>query len=67
MLIALEVAAVLSADLRERSEDWLDYRNAFRPRVHTTHVSNFDLGILKLRSGGFLPSILDPKGRNPRR
>lgn len=62
-LIELEVAAVLGADRHERSEDRLGYRNGYRPRVLTTQVGDIDLRIPKLRSGSFLPSILEPRRR----
>jgi transposase-like protein len=62
-LIELEVAAVLGADRHERSEDRLGYRNGYRPRLLTTQVGDIDLKIPKLRSGSFLPSILEPRRR----
>ena len=58
-LIELEVAAVLGAERHERSEERLGYRNGYRPRQLTTQVGDIDLRIPKLRSGSFLPSILD--------
>ena len=61
-LIELEVAAVLGAERHERSEERLGYRNGYRPRVLTTQVGDIDLRIPKLRSGSFLPSILEPGG-----
>jgi putative transposase len=62
-LIELEVAAVLGAERHERSEDRLGYRNGYRPRTLTTQVGDIDLLIPKLRQGGFLPSILEPRRR----
>ena len=62
-LIELEVAAVLGADRYERSEERLGHRNGFRPRLLTTQVGDIDLRIPKLRSGSFLPSILEPRRR----
>jgi putative transposase len=62
-LIELEVAAVLGAERYERSEDRLGHRNGYRPRVLTTQVGDIDLQIPKLRSGSFLPSILEPRRR----
>jgi len=58
-LIELEVAALLGADRHERSEERLGYR----PRLLTTQVGDIDLQIPKLRSGSFLPSILEPRRR----
>ena len=62
-LIELEVAAVLGAERHERSEERLGYRNGYRPRLLTTQVGDIDLQIPKLRSGSFLPSILEPRRR----
>ncbi len=62
-LIELEVAAMLGAERHERSEDRLGYRNGYRPRVLTTQAGHIDLLIPKLRTGGFLPSILEPRRR----
>jgi transposase-like protein len=62
-LIKLEVAAVLGAERYERSEDRLGHRNGYRPRLPTTQVGDIDLQIPKLRSGSFLPSILEPRRR----
>jgi transposase-like protein len=62
-LIELEVAAVLGAERYERSEERLGHRNGYRPRLLTTQVGDIDLRIPKLRSGSFLPSILEPRRR----
>jgi putative transposase len=62
-LIELEVAAVLGAERHERSEDRLGYRNGYRPRTLATQAGDIDLLIPKLRTGGFLPSILEPRRR----
>jgi putative transposase len=62
-LIELEVAAFLGADRHERTEERLCYRNGYRPRTLTTQVGDLALQIPKLRSGSFLPSILEPRRR----
>jgi len=62
-LSELEVAVVLGADRHERSEDRVGFRNGSQPRLLTTQVGNIDLQIPKLRSGCFLPSILEPHRR----
>ena len=62
-LIELEVAAVLGAERYDHSEELLGYRNGHRPRLLTTQVGDIDLRIPKLRSGSFLPSILEPRRR----
>ena len=62
-LIELEASAVLGADRHERTEERLGYRNGHRSRRLTTQVGDIDLLIPKLRTGGFLPSILEPRRR----
>ena len=62
-LIELEVAAVLGAERHERSGDRLGYRNGYRPRHLATQVGDIDLMIPKLRTGSYLPSILEPRRR----
>ena len=62
-LIELEVAAVLGAERHERSGDRLGYRNGYRPRNLATQVGDIDLMIPKLRTGSYLPSILEPRRR----
>ena len=62
-LIELEVAAVLGAERHERSDDRLGYRNGYRPRNLATQVGDIDLMIPKLRTGSYLPSILEPRRR----
>ena len=62
-LIEMEVAAVLGADRHERTEERLGYRNGYRPRKLTTQVGDIELQIPKLRTGSYLPSVLDPRRR----
>jgi hypothetical protein len=45
----------------------LGHRNGYRPRTLTTQVGDLALQIPKLRSGSFLPSILDPRAPPPDR
>jgi putative transposase len=62
-LIELEVAAVLGADRHERTDERLGYRNGYRPHSLATQVGDIELMIPKLRSGSYLPSILEPRRR----
>jgi putative transposase len=62
-LIELEASAVIGADRHERSEERVNHRNGHRPRSLTTQVGDLELLIPKLRSGGFLPTILEPRRR----
>jgi putative transposase len=62
-LIELEVAAVIGAERHERTAERHGYRNGYRSRSLATQVGDIDLLIPKLRSGSFLPSILEPRRR----
>jgi len=62
-LIELELAAFLGADWHECTEERLGHRNGYRSRTLTTQVGDLVLQIPKLRSGSFLPSILEPRRR----
>jgi putative transposase len=62
-LIELEAATLLGADRHERTEERLGYRHGYRPRSLTTQVGDLELLIPKLRSGSFLPTILEPRRR----
>jgi putative transposase len=62
-LIELELSAFLGADWHERTEERLGHRNGYRPRTLTTQVGDLELQIPKLRSGSFLPTILEPRRR----
>lgn len=54
---------MLGVDRHERTEERLGYRNGHLCRSLTTQVRDIDLLIPKLRSGSFLPSILEPRRR----
>jgi len=60
-LIELEASAVVGADRHERSQERINHRNGYR--THTTQVGDLKLLIPKLRSGGFLPTILEARRR----
>ena len=62
-LIELEASAAVGADRHERSEERTNYRNGYQPRTLTTQVGDLELLIPKLRSGSFLPSILESRRR----
>ncbi len=62
-VFGIEVAAVLGTDPHERSEERTNYRNGYRPHSLTTQVGDLGLLIPKLRSEGFLPSILERRRR----
>ncbi len=54
---------MVGANRHERTEERLTYRNGYRPRTLTTQVGDLELQIPKLRSGSFLPMILEPRRR----
>jgi putative transposase len=63
-LMEAEVAAQAGAELYERSDDRVVYRNGYRPRQLNTRVGTLELAIPKLRSGSYFPSFLDPRKRS---
>ncbi len=62
-LIEAEAAEVIGAGRYERTEARTAERNGHRPRLLTTKAGDVQLGIPKLRSGSFFPSILEPRRR----
>ena len=61
--IELEASAAVGADRHQRSDQQVNHRNGDRPRTLTTQVGDLELLIPTLRSGGFLPSILETRRR----
>lgn len=59
-----DVSQQIGADLHERSEDRVTYRNGSRPRRWDTRAGTIDLRIPKLRSGSYLPPFLEPRRRS---
>jgi putative transposase len=62
-LIEAEATAYVGAAPNERTESRRVYRNGYRPRVLDTRVGRLELGVPKLRSGTFYPSLLEPRRR----
>lgn len=62
-LIEVEAAEVIGAGRYERTEGRLNERNGHRPRLIATQAGDIQLGIPKLRSGSFFPSILEHRRR----
>jgi transposase-like protein len=58
-----DVSQQIGADLHERSEDRVTYRNGSRPRRWDTRAGTIDLRIPKLREGTYLPAFLEPRRR----
>jgi putative transposase len=59
-----DVSQQIGADLHERSEDRVTYRNGSRPRRWDTRAGTIDLRIPKLREGTYLPAFLEPRRRS---
>ena len=58
-----DVSQQIGADLHERSEGRVTYRNGSRPRRWDTRAGTIDLRIPKLREGRYLPAFLEPRRR----
>jgi transposase-like protein len=59
-----DVSQQIGADLHERSEGRVTYRNGSRPRRWDTRAGTIDLRIPKLREGTYLPAFLEPRRRS---
>jgi putative transposase len=62
-LIEAELTAVIGAAPYERSAERVAQRNGHRPRTLTTPAGDLGLRIPKLRTGSFLPSLLERRRR----
>ena len=62
-LIDAEATGVIGADRYERTASRSNERNGKRPRVLSTATGDLQLGIPKLRSGSFFPTVLEPRRR----
>jgi putative transposase len=62
-LMELEVSHQLGAERHERTERRTGQRNGYRERQWDTRVGTIDLQVPRVRDGGFLPSLLEPRKR----
>ncbi|HET9118833.1 MAG TPA: IS256 family transposase [Pseudonocardiaceae bacterium] len=62
-LIEAELTATIGAAPGERSGARTAQRNGHRPKLLTTAAGDLEIGIPKLRSGSFFPSILERRRR----
>jgi putative transposase len=62
-LIEAELSATIGAAPGQRVEGRLAQRNGHRPKLLTTAAGDIEVGISKLRTGSFFPSILERRRR----
>ena len=65
-LMEAEVSAQIGAEHGERTPQRPTHRNGYRPRDWDTRVGTIELAVPRVRSGSFLPSILEPRRRAER-
>ena len=65
-LMEAEVSAQIGAEHGERTPQRTTHRNGYRPRDWDTRVGTIELAVPRVRSGSFLPSILEPRRRAER-
>jgi transposase-like protein len=62
-LMELEVSQQLGAERHERTASRTGHRNGYRERQWDTRVGSIDLQVPRVRDGGFIPSLLEPRKR----
>jgi len=69
-LMELEVTQQLGAGRHERIDERIDertgQRNGYRDRHWDTRVGTIDLRVPRVRDGGYIPSLLEPRRRSER-
>lgn len=65
-LMEAEVSVQIGAEHGERTPQRTTHRNGYRPRDWDTRVGTIELAVPRVRSGSFLPSILEPRRRAER-
>jgi putative transposase len=65
-LMEAEVSAQIGAEHGERTPQRTSHRNGYRSRDWDTRVGTIELAVPRVRSGSFLPSILEPRRRAER-
>ncbi len=61
-----EVTARVGAERHERSGERVGQRNGYRDRTWDTRVGTIDLRVPRVRDGGYIPSLLEPRRRAER-
>lgn len=62
-LMELEVSQQLDAERHERTPSRTGQRNGYRERQWDTRAGTLDLQVPRIRDGGFIPSLLEPRRR----
>lgn len=65
-LMELEVTQQLGAGRHERTDERTGRRNGYRERQWDTRVGTIDLRVPRVRDGGYIPSLLEPRRRSER-
>jgi putative transposase len=65
-LMELEVTQKVGAARHERTGERSGYRNGYRERSWDTRVGTIDLQVPRVRDGGYIPSLLEPRRRAER-
>ena len=62
-LMELEVSQHVGAERHERTSNRTGQRNGYRERQWDTRVGSIELQVPRVRDGGFIPSLLEPRKR----
>ena len=65
-LMELELRQQLGADRHERTPERTGQRNGYRERRWDTRVGSIELQVPRVRAGGFIPALLEPRKRAER-
>ena len=65
-LMELEVTQRVGAERHERAAERTGQRNGYRERARDTRVGTIELRVPRVREGGFIPSLLEPRKRAER-
>ena len=65
-LMELEVTQRVGAERHERAVERTGQRNGYRERAWDTRVGTIELRVPRVREGGFIPSLLEPRKRAER-
>ena len=65
-LMEAEVEGLVGAARHERADGRKGYRNGHREREWDTRVGTLELSVPRVREGGYLPTLLEPRKRGER-